>query len=167
MRLFLLALVSFICGVLPAMSFAASANSKAAPNATAEGVKWRSYTEGLAQGKARQKLIFVDLYADWCVPCRLMDAGVYSDPAIVTLLNERFIPVKLDADSQEKISCDGQLKTAQKCFSEVWELKALPSFVLVAPKGLSILTVTQSLTVEDLKELLTKFLSKEKEWLAR
>ena len=174
MMKFFPALVFIICGVFSAVSLAAQTNPKAAPTSSkamptenANGIKWLSYTEGLAQAKSRQKLIFVDLYADWCVPCRIMDANVYTDSGIAELLNERFIPVKLDADSQEKISCDGQLKTAQKCFHEVWELKALPSFVLVAPKGLSILTVTQSLTVTDLKELLTKFLSKEKEWLAR
>lgn len=130
-------------------------------------VHWLSYKDAFVKAKAEKKLVFVDMYADWCIPCRIMDANVYGDSAVAGLLNERFVPVKLDVESKEVISCDGKKKTVQKCYSDVWELKALPSFVLVAPKGLSILTVTQSLTTEDMLDLLSKFLSKEKEWIAR
>lgn len=148
-------------------SLALAASAEKAPKADSSAVHWLSYNQALNLAKVQKKLIFVDMYADWCVPCRIMDVNVYGDSAVAKVLNERFLPVKLDADSQEKITCDGKKKTVQKCYSEVWELKALPSFVLVAPKGMSILTVTQSMTVEDMLYLLNQFLSKEKEWIAR
>ncbi len=130
-------------------------------------VHWMDYTEALEKAKNGKKLIFVDLYADWCVPCRVMDKNVYSNPTVAALLNNRFIPVKLDADSQDTISCDGQLKTAQRCYFDVWELKALPAFVLVAPNGMSILTVTDSMSPQEMQMLLYRFLEKEKEWIER
>lgn len=130
-------------------------------------VHWMDYTEALKTAKKTPKLIFVDLYADWCIPCRVMDANVYSDPSVASLLNTRFLPVKLDADSQDSIVCDGQKNTVQRCYFDVWELSALPAFVLIAPKGLTILTVTDSMSPQELQIMLYQFLEKEKEWIER
>ncbi len=130
-------------------------------------VRWMDYTEALKKAKETPKLIFVDMYADWCVPCRIMDANVYSDPTVASLLNSRFYPVKLNADAQDTIMCDNQRKTVQRCYFDVWELSALPALVLVAPKGLSILTITDSMSPKDMQMLLYQFLEKEKEWIER
>lgn len=130
-------------------------------------VHWLSYTEGLKKAAKESKLMFVSVYADWCIPCQIMEKNVYSDPNVATLLNSRFIPVKLNAESQDTIVCDGQAKIAERCYFDVWELSAVPSYVLVAPKGMSILTLTQSLDVDDMMVLLNQFLIKEKEWIAR
>lgn len=130
-------------------------------------IRWMGYDEAMAAAQKDPKLIFVDLYADWCVPCRIMDKNVYSNPSVAAVLNNKFYRVKLDADSQDTITCDGFKKTVQQCYFEVWELKALPAFVLVAPKGLSILTVTDSMNAQEMLELLRKFLEKEKEWMER
>ena len=130
-------------------------------------VQWISYQDALDKAKKEPKLIFVDLYADWCVPCRVMDKNVYMNPTVASTLNKKFYPVKLDTDSQDSIFCDGQKNTVKKCFTEVWELYALPAFVLVAPKGLSILTVTDSMSPQEMTSLLDKFLEKEKEWIER
>ena len=83
----------------------------AAPPPKRTIVHWMSYDEAFEKAKKAPKLIFVDLYADWCVPCRIMEANVYSDPTVASLLNTRFYSVKLNADSQDTIMCDGQKKT--------------------------------------------------------
>ena len=128
-------------------------------------VHWMDYNTALAKAKQNPKLIFVDLFADWCVPCRIMEANVYSDPTVASVLNSRFYAVKLNAESQDTISCDGERKTVQRCYFDTWELSALPAFVLVAPKGLTILTVTDSMSPEEMQSLLFKFLVKEEEWI--
>lgn len=128
-------------------------------------VHWMSYATALEKAKKNPKLIFVDLYADWCVPCRIMDANVYTDPTVASLLNSRFYAVKLDADSQDTIPCDGERKKVKDCMTQVWELSVLPSFVLLAPKGLSILTVADSMSPQEMQSLLFQFLVKEEEWI--
>ena len=107
------------------------------------------------------------MYADWCIPCRVMDKNVYMDPTVASILNKKFYPVKLDVDSETPILCDGKKASTKKCFTDVWELNVLPSFVLVAPKGLSILTVTDSMSPQEMQMLLNKFLEKEQEWIER
>ena len=130
-------------------------------------VHWMDYSAALEKAKKNPKLIFVDLYADWCIPCRAMDATVYSGPSVAALLNNRFYAVKLDAESQDSIVCDGQKKTVKRCYFDVWELSVLPAFVLVAPKGLTILTVSDSMSPQEMKSLLLQFLVKEEEWIKR
>jgi thiol:disulfide interchange protein len=149
------------CAVLLATVCASAAKPKP------KMVHWMDYTEALEKAKNSAKLIFVDLYADWCIPCRVMDANVYGDPSVASLLNSRFFPVKLNADSQDSIVCDGQKNTVQRCYFDVWELSALPAFVLIAPKGLSILTVTDSMDAQEMLMLLYQILQKEKEWIER
>ena len=128
-------------------------------------VHWMDLKTALEKAKQYPKLIFVDLYADWCVPCRIMDANVYTDPTVASLLNSRFYAVKLDVESKEMISCDGEQKNVKDCMTQVWELDILPSFVLLAPKGLSILTVSDSMSPQEMQDLLFKFLVKEEEWM--
>ena len=130
-------------------------------------VRWMDYATALEKAKTSPRLVFVDLYADWCVPCRIMDANVYTNPTVASLLNSRFYAVKLDADSQDSIMCDGKKNTVQRCYFDVWELSALPAFVLVAPNGMSILTVTDSMSPQELQYMLYQFLEKEKEWMSR
>lgn len=130
-------------------------------------VNWLDYTEALEKAKDSKKLVFVDLYADWCIPCRIMDANTYSDPTVASILNTRFVSAKLDVDSQDTITCDGKRKTVQRCYFDVWKLSVLPAFVLIAPKGLSIMTIKDSFTAEEMKYLLYQILEKEKEWISK
>ena len=55
-------------------------------------VHWMDYTTALAKAKQNPKLIFVDLYADWCVPCRIMEANVYSDPTVASPSGSSIVP---------------------------------------------------------------------------
>ncbi|MEM7373610.1 MAG: thioredoxin fold domain-containing protein [Bacteroidota bacterium] len=44
------------------------------------------------------KLIFVDTYASWCGPCKMMARDVFTDPKVADYFNEHFINVKIDTD---------------------------------------------------------------------
>lgn len=46
------------------------------------------------------KLVFVDLYASWCPPCRAMDKQVFSRTDVGNFMNERFINAKYDVDER-------------------------------------------------------------------
>ena len=158
---------AILCATLLSAIVFAAPNSGKAPIVPQSLVQWMDYGTALEKAKKEPRLIFVDMYADWCVPCRVMDKNVYMNPTVASTLNKKFYPVKLDVDSQDSIVCDGKKTTTKKCFSDVWELNVLPSFVLVAPKGLSILTVTDSMSPQEMLMLLDKFLEKEKEWIER
>ena len=54
----------------------------------------------LAKAKADNKLVFVEFYADWCAPCKLMEKEVFSNKAIGDFFNEHFINVKVDTEKR-------------------------------------------------------------------
>ena len=112
------ALAFFIlCTALLSGIVFAAPNSGKAPVIPQSLVKWMDYSTALEKAKNEPKLIFVDMYADWCIPCRVMDKNVYMNPTVASILNKKFYPVKLDVDSESPIVCDGQKATAKKCFT--------------------------------------------------
>ena len=47
--------------------------------------------------------IFVDVYADWCGPCKMMDKEVFSRDDVADFLSENFVTMKMDADNSNYI----------------------------------------------------------------
>jgi hypothetical protein len=46
-------------------------------------------------------LVFVDVYTDWCGPCKTMDAEVFPLPQVGNIYNQSFINYKIDAEKGE------------------------------------------------------------------
>jgi uncharacterized protein YyaL (SSP411 family) len=62
-------------------------------------VQWRSWgPEAFAEARSSRKPVLLSLSAVWCHWCHVMDETTYSDPDVIALVNERFIPVRVDAD---------------------------------------------------------------------
>ncbi len=51
-----------------------------------------------ALAEQRGKLVFIDLYAPWCPPCRMMDKQVFSREDVGRFMEERFVCAKYDTD---------------------------------------------------------------------
>ncbi len=52
----------------------------------------------LADAKEQNKLVFVDFYTTWCLPCKLMDEDVFTDEDLANYMNKNFINYKVDAE---------------------------------------------------------------------
>lgn len=44
------------------------------------------------------KLVFIDLYASWCPPCRMMDKQVFSREDVGEFMQQHFVAAKYDTD---------------------------------------------------------------------
>lgn len=91
-----------------------------------QGVNFESlkFNEALAKAKKENKLVFVDCYTEWCVPCRVMAENVFSRQEAGDFFNSKFVCVKFDMEKGEG------LKLKQKL-----EIKAYPTFFIIRPDG--------------------------------
>ncbi|MGM5631793.1 DUF255 domain-containing protein [Apibacter raozihei] len=72
-------------------------------------IQWKSIQQADSiQQKGDQRLILVDIYTEWCGPCKLMDRYTFHDQKVVDYINENFIPVKFNAESKENVTFKGK-----------------------------------------------------------
>jgi len=86
-----------LSAALPAPGGAATAPL---PGAESAGSAWRTRgADAFAEAKKGGKLVLVDLYADWCGWCKVMDREVFASPAFRKQA-ERFVLLRLDTEDR-------------------------------------------------------------------
>ena len=74
------------------------------PNRAHE-IRWRSWgDQAFQEAHAEDKPILLGISAVWCHWCHVMDETSYSDDAVIALINERFIPVRVDNDQRPDVN---------------------------------------------------------------
>lgn len=111
-RVALLALLATILLTLPA---ACTTNS---PEST---VNWvYSYDEALNLAQSDNRPVMIDFYADWCPPCKQMDATTYADDEVGAFLNENFVSLKVNVDRSN--------------LHETYDITVIPTLVFLSPE---------------------------------
>lgn len=82
--------------------------SQTAGQSENRSIKWYTIEEAEKLLNNSPRPIFIDTYTDWCGWCKKMDKETFTDPVIVELLNNKFYPVKFDAEGKEKVTFLGQ-----------------------------------------------------------
>ena len=63
----------------------------------ANETQWQSWTEQtIEQAKQQNRLILIDLTAQWCQFCKKMEQTTYKDKAIIEELQKHYIAIKAD-----------------------------------------------------------------------
>jgi thioredoxin-related protein len=129
------------------LSFFAFNKNVAQPSKTTK-VKWMKFGDAVAASQEKPRKIFVDIYADWCGWCKVLDRDTFSDAVVAKILNEQYYPVKLDAESKEMHTLpDGRKVSSSElaanlASSKPGEKYGLPTMVVLNEK-VAILTRIQ------------------------
>lgn len=68
-------------------------------------VAWESWNRAaFARAAAERKPVLLAICASWCSSCREMDRTTYSEPSVATFVNERFVPIRVDADERPDVA---------------------------------------------------------------
>lgn len=92
---------TIILAIFALLTFGTKAQEKA------ETIKWMDFNEAIEACKQEPKMIFIDVFTDWCGWCKRMDATTFSNPVIAKCMNEKFYAVKFDAERTDTIVFSG------------------------------------------------------------
>src|SRR5215207_909654 len=68
-------------------------------------IQWLPWgTDAFARASREGKPVLLSITAAWCRACHDMDRTTYADPAVVALIHDRFVPVRVDTDRRPDIN---------------------------------------------------------------
>ncbi|HMC66415.1 MAG TPA: DUF255 domain-containing protein [Gemmataceae bacterium] len=89
----------------------------------AQELQWRyEYNSARREAVQKNRPLILDFGTEYCHWCRRLDLTTFRDPAIVRVINEQFIALKIDAEKEVQLA--GALR-----------IQNYPTLVLAAPDG--------------------------------
>lgn len=94
--------------------------------AFAQGIKFEdsNFAAILAKAKKENKLVFIDAYASWCGPCKLMVKNIFPLKTVGDYYNGHFINAKIDMEKGEGIG-----------LAKKYNVKAFPTYLFINGDG--------------------------------
>lgn len=94
----------------------ASASSAYLRSAMHQPIRWHEWgNEAFAAAQRDDKPILLDIGAVWCHWCHVMDRESYESPELASIINDNFVPVKVDRD--ERPDVDSRYQAAVQAIS--------------------------------------------------
>ena len=118
----------------------------AALSSLAAGIEFfeGSWDDAFAAAEENGQLVFVDVYTEWCGPCKLMDANVFPKDAVGEYFNARFVNIKLDAEDEDVNGPE---------IGDRYGIRAYPTLLFLNPDGSELGRGVSGLEVEQLIQL--------------
>jgi len=116
--------------------------------ASTEKVHWLTIEEAQTLNKHEPREMIVDVYTEWCGPCKMMDRMTFSNPEVIQKIHEKYYAVKFDAESAETIKFGEQefgnpnhnpntpknRRNSPHEFSRFLQVRGYPSLVIINPE---------------------------------
>ena len=96
-------------------------------------IQWVTIEEAQELVKTAPRKVFIDIYADWCGWCKVMERKTFSDEAVSAYVDENYYAVRLDFESDEMITFNGKT-LSEKDLVQSFDVQGLPTIVFIDEK---------------------------------
>ena len=76
-------------------------------NIKAQEINWVSLNKALELQKENPKKIMIDVYTNWCGPCKLLDKKTFHNKDVVAFVNKNYYAVKFNGEGNDSINYKG------------------------------------------------------------
>jgi thiol:disulfide interchange protein DsbD len=92
-------------------------------------LRWlHSEPQAVALARSSGRPLLIDFGAQWCVPCKELEAKVFAQPEVARLMSEQFTLLRVDCDREDDDPAIGQMR-------ERYQAGGLPAVRVVSAQG--------------------------------
>jgi tetratricopeptide (TPR) repeat protein len=119
-------------------------------------ISWRAdYDTARKESADKSRPLFIEFQTQECFHCRRLEAGPFRDPDVVKLLNDRFVPLRIDAAATPRLT-------------EALRIQAYPTMIIAAADGKIIAFLEGYQDARPLRDHLQRSLAVQTpDWMAR
>ncbi|WP_242202248.1 thioredoxin family protein [Aestuariivivens insulae] len=117
-------------------------------SSVAQEINWLTLDEALALQKKTPKKIMMDVYTNWCGPCKLLDKNTFHNKDVADYVNKHYYAVKFNGEGNEVVTFDNKTfenpnynpananrRNAAHQLTSYLQVSAYPTIVFLDEKG--------------------------------
>lgn len=114
----------------------------------AQEINWVTLEKAMELQKKNPKKIMMDVYTNWCGPCKMLDKNTFQNADVAKYVNENYYAVKFNAEGNESINYKGQVyanpgykpelasrRNSAHDLSRYFQIQAYPTIIFMDEKG--------------------------------
>jgi thioredoxin-related protein len=114
----------------------------------AQKINWLTLNEALELQKENPKKIIMDVYTNWCGPCKMLDKNTFQNPDLAAYVNKNYYAVKFNGEGNKTLNYKGKpygnpnydetkanKRNSSHEFANYMGINAYPTIVFMNEKG--------------------------------
>lgn len=110
------------------------------------------WNDALHKAKTQNKLVFLDIYATWCGPCKLLKQYTFTNTSVGNFFNNNFINVSVDGE-----------KGIGPQLAQQYSIEGYPTLIVTDATGKPVLVTAGYLPADDLLRFANEALKRSKQ----
>lgn len=133
-----LLLFVFSCLIFSSCNVASKSKNVAVTNPGIQFIE-DDWSTALQKAKTQNKLVFLDIYATWCGPCKMLKQYTFTNTSVGNFFNTNFVNVSVDGE-----------KGVGPQLAQQFSIEGYPSLIITDAEGNPVLLTAGYMPAEEL-----------------